>query len=312
MLQLHTAIDRDSSVPRALGRASVLLDAVRDGIPRLTVALTRGDSVVLGSRQRAGRVVDLEACARAGVSVLRRVSTGPAACLRGEAIVWTLALPRVDTLLSDATLRTILNRNVRLLLPGLTRWGATAAYFGREWIALRHRPGVLLGYDLTADGRVLIEAFVGWSNDFEIPRELASPEERSVDRWMAKRPVALSSLVGDRCESFRLAEGLLTAAAERAGAVAFLEEPLDAEDVPCVCCPDDPVPAGFRLGSLVRVPIGWVEAAEGTGGRWFGGDALTSNAWLDARGSGSAEGAGEGPLEGARWEDFEASLRGGG
>jgi hypothetical protein len=305
MTSLRCSIDPDAPIARALARGPALLDAVRDGVPRLSVALTRGEAVVLGSRQRAGRVVDLTACARVGFPVLRRATTGTAATLRGNGLVWTLALPRVDALLPDATLRTLLNRNVRLLLSGLTRTGATAGYFGREWVAVRHCPAAVLGYDITDDGRALVEAIIGWSNDLALPKEMAAPEELVLDRWRMKQPVALGRCVGEGWSPLRVAETLVAAAAERAG-VTREEEPLATVTArEAVRDGNDPVPAGMRVGPLVSVPIGYVEAAQGEGGRWYGGDALASNAWLDARGRGDPN---DGPLEGAQWEDFEAAL----
>ena len=305
MPTLRCSIDPDATVARALSRAPGLLDAVRDGVPRLSVALTRGEAVVLGSRQRAGRVVDLAACEAMGVPVLRRATTGTAASLRGNGILWTLALPRVDALLPDATLRTLLNRNVRLLLSGLTRAGATAGYFGREWVAVRHCPAAVLGYDVTDDGRVLVEALIGWSNDLALPKGTAAPEELRVDRWRMKQPVALGACVGEGWSPLRVAETLVAAAAERTGGRREEEAPPAERAWEKVRGANDPVPTGMRLGALVTAPIGYVEAAMGDTGRWYGGDALTSNAWLDARGRGDVS---DGPLEGARWEDFEASL----
>lgn len=81
--------------------------------------------------------------------------------------------------------------------------------------------------------------------------------------------------------------------------------PLAAPEVTARDDADDPVPAGMRAGAPVRVPIGYVEAAAGDGGRWFGGDALTSNDGLDASARGEG---GDVLLEGARWEDFAAAL----
>jgi hypothetical protein len=306
MATLRCSIDPQATIARAFGRGPALLEAVRDGDPRLVISLTRGDAVVLGARQRAGRVLDLEALARAGVPVLRRSTTGTAACLRAEALVWTLCLPRVDALMGDATLATLLNRNVRLLLPGLTRAGATAAYFGREWIAVRHRPGPLLGYDVTADGRVLLEAIVGWTNDLAIPLPWAAPHEQATDRWGGKPPVALGVCLGNAWSPARLAEALLAAAAERAGVGLGGEAATAAGDAPIVRTPNDPLPAGWREGPPVRVPIGYVEAAAGPDGRrWLGGDLLSAGPTLDgvARGEPLA-----GPLEGARADDLAAAL----
>ena len=64
--------------------------------------------------------------------VVRRRTTGTAAWIGRRALWCSLALPAVDALYDDATLPTLLNRNVRPWLRGFTRSGIPAAYFGRE------------------------------------------------------------------------------------------------------------------------------------------------------------------------------------
>ena len=97
----------------ALALATALLERAAGGEAQIAASLLDGPAVVLGALQRAGRVVDVAACATAGTPVLRRCTTGTAAYIGGRAILWTLALPHVAALHPDATPRTLLNRNVR-------------------------------------------------------------------------------------------------------------------------------------------------------------------------------------------------------
>src|SRR5262249_23161412 len=146
---------REASPGEALALGAALLARVgSEGVPYLTASIVRGPAVLLGAGQRAGRVLRLDACAAAGTAVVRRVTSGTAAFVGDRAIVWTLALPHVASLVPDATPRTLLNRNVRGFLEGFRRAGAAAHYFGREWVSVRHRPAALLGFEASPDGAV--------------------------------------------------------------------------------------------------------------------------------------------------------------
>src|SRR5690348_7174186 len=97
-------------LPEALALGPALLArAERDQIPLVAASLVQGPAVVLGAVQRAGRVVDLDACADAGVLVYRRATTGTAGWIGGRAYLFTVGLPHVAALLPDATPRTLLN-----------------------------------------------------------------------------------------------------------------------------------------------------------------------------------------------------------
>jgi hypothetical protein len=296
----------------ALALAPALLALASDGDAVITASLVEGPAVVLGALQRAGRVVDLAACATAGTAVLRRCTTGTAVSIGQRAVVWTLALPHVAALHPDATPRTLLNRNVRGFLAGLSRGGAPARYFGREWIAIDHRPAALLGFEALADGRIVIEVFAGLDATIALPRELCADEERAVDRWRGKEPLALG-------------EGVIEAVAARTGAGhdrAALAIDLELDRGATITDPRDPVPAGLALAASSRAPIGWIDAAVDVASRklWIGGDALVASfavrALADAIARGEAHAPGDAPIDGASWNDLahagRAALAGGG
>jgi hypothetical protein len=302
----------------ALGRALVSR-AEREKTPQISASLTHAPAVVLGAAQRAGRVVDLESCRHAGVTVLRRTTTGVAAWLGGRAFVFTIALPHIASLFPDATARTLLNRNVRPLLKGFSRAGVAAHYFGRDFLTLRQRPAALLGFDVAPSGAVLLEVFAGYDEPMAVPDALVSHDERALDRWTGKRPASLAEILpgahpGD------IARAVLAGFADRVGispeAVSLAPGELDPSPFQPITDANDPLPAGLRPGPAVPVPIGWVEAAvePATGDRpprvWLGGDILAPRWALERIGEralGSALGSpplGDIPLEGATLSDL--------
>jgi hypothetical protein len=313
---------RSRTLADALGLGHALLASPpSERAPALTASVVEGPAVVLGAHQRAGRVLDLAACARAGVAVHRRATAGTPTYVDGRAVVWTLWLPRVAALAPDATWRTLLNRNVRGFLHGLTRAGAPAHYFGREWIAVRHRPAAVLGFEVASDGAVLLEVVAGYDAPVALPPALATPLERATDRWRGKDPLALAE-VARECDPDALAARVIESHAARWGTAL---EPLASPWVPAPRAPvedaREPVPAELSLAEPVRCAVGWIDAAatEAPAPRvWLGGDVLAPRGVLDALGAriaagGEAVAEVEGPLEGARVEDLwragESALR---
>jgi hypothetical protein len=266
--------------PRDAARLGhTLLGKADRGETWLACSLVAGPVVVLGARQRRGAVTTHPA-------VVRRRTTGTAAWVGGRALWCSLALPSLDALFADATPATLLNRNVRPWLRGFTRSGIPAAYFGREWVAVAHRPAAVLGYELSPAGALLLEMIVGWDDAVALPAEHAAPIERGIDRWRGKVPVAL----GEGRDATAVLAALAAAVAERAGAA--VDEPEPALDG--WVAPEPPDEA-----SGAAVPIGRVEAARlAGGGLWLGGDALVATPWLDALGRSLARG-GPWPTEGA-------------
>lgn len=270
----------------ALALGPALLERARAGaVPCIAATLVEGPAVVLGAAQRAGRVLDLAACAAAGVAVHRRATTGTAVHLAGRAVLFTLALPHLAALAPDASPRTLLNRNVRGFLKGFTRAGALAHYFGREWISLRHRPAAVIGVDAPADGAALLEIWAGHDAALAIPEPLAAPEERALDRWLGKRPAALAELLPPTTSLADLAAAVLDGVTQRAPSplVESSAPALDTAPYAPITNALDPLPAHHHPAALERVPIGWIEAARSPdGGVWLGGDVLTGRWLLDA------------------------------
>jgi len=307
-MKMLPAAERPLAVALGLG-AALLERAASQGTAWMAASVIRGPAVLLGASQRAGRVVRLDACASSGTAVLRRATAGTAVYAGGRAIVWALALPHVAALAPDATPRTLLNRNVRGFLKGLSRAGAPAHYFGREWISVRHQPAAVLGFEATRDGAVLIEVIAGIDAPPALPEALATAEEREVDRWRGKAPAALGELLAG--EPVAVAGGVMRAVAQRAAAPAHEveggaeEEGGEVAPAHAVRRRDDPMPEGFTAGPRRRVPIGWIDTGvDRAGGRvWVGGDVLAPRWALDVIAAGATE-VDEAPMEGASVADL--------
>jgi hypothetical protein len=299
---------RDASPGEALALAAALLSrAASEGVPWLAANVVHGPALLLGAGQRAGRVAKLDACAATGTVVLRRVTSGTAAYVGERAIVWTLALPHVASLVPDATPRTLLNRNVRAFLEGFRRAGAAAHYFGREWVSIRHRPAALLGFEATPDGAVLIEVIAGMDAPVAVPEALATVEERAVDRWLGKAPAGLGELT--RGHAVEIAGAVMEGVARRAAVRVEQAEGIEVACLAPVTREDDPMPEGFEAVPGARVPIGWVDAGIGPAGEvWIGGDVLVPAYVRAAIAAGGAK-LGEVPIEGASLADLVEAVR---
>lgn len=291
----------------ALG-PTLLARAERLATTHLAVSLVEDRAVVLGAVQRAGSVVELEACERTSVTVLRRSTTGTAAWIGGRALVVTLSLPHVAALLPDATPRTLLNRNVRPLLKGFTHAGVLAHYFGREWISLRKQPAALLGFDMAPSGAVLIEAFVGFDEPITLSASLTSEHERAIDRLGGKTAASIADLSPgvsplEFARAFR--EGFVARVGHASETLALPPDAVDAASFQPITSALDPIPEGFVPRNPSRVPIGWLESALSLDGRhaWIGGDVLAPRFALEqiAHGEGPPP---DMPIEGATAADL--------
>ncbi|HYJ08548.1 MAG TPA: hypothetical protein VEX18_06055 [Polyangiaceae bacterium] len=130
------------------------------GQATLLSAYVEAEALVLGALQLETTLRE-RSPARFDQRIARRTTTGTEAQCSGPTLFHALALPRVDTLFSDASARTLLNRNLRAFLRGYTAAGVPLRYFGTEVLALLGHPVALVGYDVSASGAVLIEVMVG-------------------------------------------------------------------------------------------------------------------------------------------------------
>lgn len=308
--QMQVVRPKERSVVEALALSELLLShAEAQGTVVLAASVVQGPAVILGAMQRTGRVVDLGACERAGVKVLRRVTTGTAAWVGSAGIVLSLALPRMAAIEHDTTHRTLLNRNVRPFLRAFTSAGAMAHYFGREWISLRKRPAALLGYEVTRRGAVLIDVMLGVDEAIALPRELATVEEQAVDRFMGKTAASLSEIL-PQTNWVHFADRLVESiAAQSANLVFDVEDSaLERFRLEAITSDTDPLPAGFVPRTLERVPIGYLETAVSQDEplrKWLGGDVLAPRWLYEDVARGIEDGAlASAPIDGAQRQDL--------
>lgn len=275
------------AIEDALHAGPALLHAAREsGAPCFAASLVDGPAVLLGRHQRAARVLDLAEIGRAAVPVFRRRTAGTAAFAAGRTFVFTLALPHPGALFPDASFRTLLNRNVRPFLKGLTAAGALSHYFGREWVSSRRRPVLLLGFDVEPGGAVLVEAIAGFDGPIALPPSLASADERALDRFTGHAPAALTELLPEGKTPETVARCVADAIAARAPTSTTPRlDPLPAPPPGSFTVDlslDAPVPPGAALLPPTRIPIGWLERASTPGAPlWLGGDVLAPRHVLD-------------------------------
>jgi hypothetical protein len=106
----------------------------------------------------------------------------------------------------------ILNRHVRPLLRALTRSGALAHYFGRDWLSVGHRPAAYVSFaHLRATGRTVVEAFIAASTPFAVEERVA---------YMQKAPGTLEELRGAPIDRAKLERAVHTAFGDGLGPIA--------------------------------------------------------------------------------------------
>ncbi|MBX3192344.1 MAG: hypothetical protein KF819_35465, partial [Labilithrix sp.] len=179
------------------------LDRPLRGAAELIVAVPADEAVVLGAFQRASELGAAE-----DTPTTRRGSGGAEARV-GPGSVWMqLALARPDALVACPPSR-LLNRYVRPLLGAITKAGAVARYFDRDWISARRSPvaSVSFAHD-TKSGRALVEAIVAVETPFAV---------RDRPSFMGREPLSLRAL-GVARETGEVADAVIDAYASAYGA----------------------------------------------------------------------------------------------
>jgi hypothetical protein len=227
------------------------------------------DAVALGAFQRAGSRAPL------GPVLVQRGSGGPGVRMGAGTLWLALLLPRVDALVACDESR-LVNRYVRPLLRALTRCGAQAHFFGRDWVSVERRPAGWVGFAHDrGSGRAVIEAFVARETPFDVGARAS---------YLGKEPGTLASIVGARVEEARLAEAIVTAYADAYGRTA-----VDRGGLPTRAVTPSPSAAGGE-GSIdppwaatVEEVIGQLGAGPDAAGRFrVGGELLVSRDALGA------------------------------
>lgn len=164
----------------------------------LVIATLSDEAIVLGALQRASEVTGEH---DGSLPLLRRGSCG-AEVRVGPGTLWMqLALERSDTLVACEPSR-LLNRYVRPVLRALTRSGALAHYFDRDWISVAKRPVSMVSFAHdSGTGRALVEVVIACTTPFAI---------RARPTYLGKLPATLAEL-GVDVDQARLAGAIAKA-----------------------------------------------------------------------------------------------------
>lgn len=189
------------------------IDAELRAPASLDVSIIAESGSILGAFQRS--------CDDPRASFVR-ASGGSSLSVAEGTIHVALALATHDALVS-CTREQILNRYVRPLLRALTKVGALAHYFGRDWISVLHRPAAFVGFAHdAASARTSFEAFVG-------VREPLWTEVRA--SHAGKSPASLEELTGKALEPERVAAAIEQAYSQAYGPLPRTERSAPARSV---------------------------------------------------------------------------------
>jgi hypothetical protein len=180
-------------------RAAIAGEA--DGLDRaltfdaeLSVTEMANEARVLGAFQRGAGVPG-------DAPLARRVSGGALVHVSAGSLHVALAIASPSALVPCEAPK-ILNRYVRPLLRALTRCGAPASYFGRDWISVAHRPAASVGFAHDAGtGRTVFEAFIALRAPFSVPRA----------SFLGKAPGSLESVCGRAFDAGPIARAIVDA-----------------------------------------------------------------------------------------------------
>lgn len=240
------------------------LDRPLEGDAELAVMAVTTGATVLGAFQRHHGALP-------SPPIVRRISGGAFVRVDRGTLHVVLALARPAALVAcDA--RHIVNRYVRPLLRALTKSGALAHYFGRDWVSVAKRPVGQVGFAHDSrTGRAVFEAFVAVTHAF-------APAGRA--SFLGKEPATLEAVTGRSFDLSLLQARIAdTYAAEYER---FVEprpfEPPNGDSAPA------PAPAADepRWAASLDEVIGVVGAgADASGQLRLGGDLLASRDALD-------------------------------
>ena len=186
----------------SLSRAA--LDSPLRQPAELLLATVADEAVVLGALQRASELAgELDASS----ALLRRGSCGAEVRVGPGSLWMQLSLERSDALVACEPSR-LLNRYVRPVLRALTKVGALAHYFDRDWISVGRRPvgSISLSHD-AGTKRALVEIVIAQRLPFAL---------RARPSYRGKPPATLDEL-GIDVDLTRLADAIAEAHAEAYG-----------------------------------------------------------------------------------------------
>ncbi len=262
----------DRSAREIAAHSRAALDRVLAHPGELWVAVASDEGTLPGAFQRSAGLP-------AGPVRVRRGSGGPEVRVGAGTVHVALALSHPGALVACDEKR-IVNRAVRPLLRALTRVGALAHFFGRDWVSVRHRPAAWVGFAHDAGTRrTLFEAFVAVRTPFHLPLEGAERPS-----FLGKTPGTLEEIVGASIEPQRVVDAIVDAYVA-AWAVEPIDMPVGPPDSVAVVGgahdeslgSDEIPPADPPWAATVEEAIGTLGAGPDAGGTFrVGGDLLVS------------------------------------
>lgn len=202
-IAIGLAGERSAREIAAYSRSSLDTPLARDA--QVWVAVVKDEGVLLGAFQRAAGLA-------ASGPLFRRGSGGPEARLGSGSVHVAVSMAHPGAL-AAADAGRIVNRAVRPLLRALSKAVGPAHFFGRDWVAVDHRPVAWAGFAHdTGTRRTLFEAFVAVTTPFT-PAGRASFRGRS--------PATLEGVAGRPVDPARLATAIADRYAEGHEATPF-------------------------------------------------------------------------------------------
>jgi hypothetical protein len=267
--------DRDSRAMAAQSRGA--LDRVLSHPGELWIAIASDEGRLAGAFQRLA--------GPAGPLRTRRGSGGPEVRVGPGTVHVVLALASPGALFPCDEKR-IVNRSVRPLLKALTRVGALAHFFGRDWVSVQHRPAAWVGFAHDATTRrTVFEAFVAVHTPFHLDLRPS---------FLGKPPGTLEEILGKPVDPQRVADAIAEAYVTAWGCDPFeMIAGASTDATPVEAVVGDP--ADPPWAATVEEAIGVLGAGpDATGVFRVGGDLLVSRdalARLEARAATLAEDA---------------------
>jgi lipoate-protein ligase A len=251
---------------RASARSRSSLDAPLSHVAELRVTSFAEDAIVLGAFQRASSLA-----IPSGASIVRRASGGPNVFASRGSLLITLALAHPSAL-TPCDPRKITNRYVRPLLRAITRFGVRAAYFGKDWISVEHRPAAFTGFAHDARSqRCTFEAIVAVSTSFAM-------DDRA--SYAGKSPATLDELASKSIDIAKLADAVAESY------VASFDATRVDLSAPSFDVDEEDVRADPPWASSIEEPIGIVAAGRDRNGALkLGGDMFASRDAIALAGS---------------------------
>ena len=226
MLQGSLHYDGKQPVATALARGEACWRGLTEQAPIVFYAAELEErAIVLGAHQRPRNALRSEPVT-SQPRVLRRRSGG-AALQVGQGVLYLALGLRERSLLMNCPPLRLLNRNVRGMLQGLRKSGLAVNYFGRDFISVEAAPVGYVGWDLNADGQVLLELFLSVDSLFLLPETLDGYPQREQPALRGREPTTLAACLQRSVEPEELARQIAHAY-EHGFDVQLPQQPLDA------------------------------------------------------------------------------------